>query len=158
MLRPRAGECLFLELLETQICQLLYPKEGKDYFSLSCIDQLVDATADHELMNFANAYYAYNQIHMHEPDQIKMTFVSHGMYCYKVMTFGVKNARAMYQHLVNHMFADQIGRTMEVYVDDMLVKSLTAGDHGRNLREMFALLRKYKMKLNPNKCIFGVDN
>ena len=56
------------------------------------------------------------------------------------------------------MFANQIGKTMEVYVDDMLVKSLKARDHVRDLREMFTILRRYKMKLNPNKCAFGVES
>ena len=74
-----------------------------------------------------DAYSGYNQIRMHEPDQIKTTFVTDcGLYCYKVMPFGLKNAGATYQRLVNRIFADLIGKTMEVYVDDMLVKSLLA--------------------------------
>ena len=96
---------------------------------------------------------------MHEPDQIKTTFVTdRGLYCYKVMPFGLKNAGATYQRLVNRIFADLIGKTMEVYVDDMLVKSLLATNHVDNLREMFLILRRYKMKLNPNKCVFGVES
>ena len=64
---------------------------------------------------------------MHKPDQIKMTFVTdRGLYCYKVMPFGLINAGATYQRLVNPIFADLIGKTMEVYVDDMLVKTLLA--------------------------------
>ena len=96
---------------------------------------------------------------MHEPDQIKTTFVTdRGLYCYKVMPFGLKNAGATYQRLVNRIFADLIGKTMEVYVDDMLVKSLLATNHVDNLREMFLILRRYKMKLNPNKSVFGVES
>ena len=72
------------------------------------------------------------------------------------MPFGLKNVDATYQRLVNTMFAAQIGRTMEVYVDDMLVKSKQADDHVRHLKESFDVLRKYKMKLNPKKCVFGV--
>ena len=72
------------------------------------------------------------------------------------MPFGLKNARATYQRLVNKMFKQQIGKTMEVYVDDMLVKSLKADEHINNLRESFEVLREYKMKLNPAKCAFGV--
>jgi hypothetical protein len=80
---------------------------------------------------------------MHEPDQIKTTFVTErGLYCYKVMPFGLKNAGATYQRLVNWIFADLIGKTMEVYVDDMLVKSLLATNHVDNLREMFLILRR----------------
>ena len=84
---------------------------------------------------------------MHESDQIKTTFITNcGLYCYKVMPFGLKNAGATYQKLVNRMFANQI------------VKSLKACDHVRDLREMFTILRRYKMKLNPNKCAFGVES
>ena len=59
--------------------------------------------------------------------------------------------------MVNRIFTDLIGKTMEVYVDDMLVKSLLATNHVDDLREMFLILRRYKMKLNPNKCVFGVE-
>ena len=81
-----------------------------------------------------------------------------GLYCYKVMLFGLKNAGATYQRLVNRMFAEQIGRTMEVYVDDMLVKSKEACSHVKNLEETFKVLRRFRMKLNPEKCSFGVSS
>ncbi|KAL5575294.1 hypothetical protein UlMin_016993 [Ulmus minor] len=96
---------------------------------------------------------------MHQPDQEHTAFLTdQGLYCYKVMPFGLKNAGATYQRLVNKMFKQQIGRTMEVYVDDMLVKSLKADKHIDNLRESFEVLREYKMKLNPAKCAFGVTS
>jgi hypothetical protein len=102
-----------------------------------------------------DAYSGYNQIVMHEPDKSKTTFVTDkGLYCYRVMPFGLKNAGATYQRLVNKMFARQIGRTMEVYLDDMLVKSVKAADQ----EEMFLILREYRMKLNPSKCAFGVSS
>ncbi|KAL5543255.1 hypothetical protein UlMin_010965 [Ulmus minor] len=69
-----------------------------------------------------------------------------------------ENAGATYQRLVNKMFKDQIGKTMEVYVDDMLVKSLKTEEHIQNLTETFEILRRYKMKLNPSKCAFGVSS
>ena len=72
------------------------------------------------------------------------------------MPFGLKNAGATYQRLVNHMFCPQIGRNVEVYVDDMLVKSLDKGKHLDDLQETFDTLRRYNMKLNPSKCTFGV--
>ena len=74
------------------------------------------------------------------------------------MPFCLKNVGATYQRLVNKMFKQQIGKTMEVYVDDMLVKSLKADEHINNLKESFEVLRKYKMKLNPAKCAFGVTS
>ena len=96
---------------------------------------------------------------MNEEDQEKTTFVtSQGLYSYKVMSFSLKNAGATYQRLVNHMFSKQIGRNMEVYMDDMLLKSKTAQLHLDDLRETFDTLRKYQMRLNQVKCIFGVSS
>ena len=74
------------------------------------------------------------------------------------MPFGLKNTGATYQRLVNHMFRPQIGRNVEVYVDDMLVKSVDEGSHLDDLQETFETLRRYKMKLNPSKCAFGVSS
>uniref|UniRef100_A0A2N9GIU6 Uncharacterized protein n=1 Tax=Fagus sylvatica TaxID=28930 RepID=A0A2N9GIU6_FAGSY len=105
----------------------------------------------------ANVVMAYNQIVMDEDDQEKTSFItSRGLFCYKVMPFGLKNAGATYQRLMNRMFHDQIGRNVEVYVDDMLVKSKEEDGHLDDLRETFQTLRKYQMKLNPSKCAFGV--
>ena len=73
------------------------------------------------------------------------------------MPFGLKNAGATYQRLVNHMFRPQIGQNIEVYVDDMLVKSLDEERHLDDLQETFNTLRRHQMKLNPNKCVFGVS-
>lgn len=99
----------------------------KDSFPLPRIDTLVDSTVGHQTLSFMDAFSRYNQIKMYEPDQEKIAFITdRGLYCYQVMPFGLKNARATYQRLVNEMFKDQIGRNVEVYVDDMLVKSLRA--------------------------------
>ena len=73
------------------------------------------------------------------------------------MPFGLKNARATYQRLVNRMFQKQIGTTMEVFIDDMLVKSIIAELHITHLSEAFQVLREYNMKLNPAKCAFEVS-
>ncbi|KAM6555169.1 hypothetical protein CsatB_015931 [Cannabis sativa] len=106
-----------------------------------------------------DAYSGYNQISMHPPDQEHTSFRTDvGLYCYKVMPFGLKNAGATYQRLVNRMFKEQIGRNMEVYVDDMLVKSKKAQGHIEDLKECFEILRQYRMKLNPLKCSFGVSS
>ncbi|CAL9018622.1 unnamed protein product, partial [Prunus brigantina] len=129
----------------------------KDSFPLPRIDQLVDATAGHALLSFMDAYSGYNQIFMHPEDQAHTSFITdRGLYCYKVMPFGLKNAGATYQRLVNSIFAPLIGNTMEVYVDDMLVKSRTTDQHIPNLSAMFTILKQYKMRLNPTKCAFGV--
>ena len=104
-----------------------------------------------------DAFSGYNQIKMAEEDQEKTAFItSQGLYCYKVMPFRLKNAGATYQRLVNKIFSEKIGRNMEVYVDDMLVKSKEELTHLDDLKETFATLRQYQMKLNPSKCAFGV--
>ena len=96
---------------------------------------------------------------MTEEDQEKTAFItSRDLFCYKAMPFGLKNAGATYQRLVNKMFHDQIGRNMEVYMDDMLVKSKKDKDHLADLKETFQTLRRYNMKLNPAKCVFGVSS
>ncbi|XP_077242568.1 uncharacterized protein LOC143883090 [Tasmannia lanceolata] len=100
--------------------------------------------------------FGYNQIRMYESDIPKTSFVTdQGTYCYRVMPFGLKNAGATYQRLVNKLFKEQIGRNMEVYVDDMLVKSRSAKDHVSDLKETFQVLKEHNMKLNPTKCTFG---
>ena len=104
-----------------------------------------------------DAFSRYNQIRMYEADQEKTSFVtSQGLFCYKVMPFGLKNEGATYQRLMNKMFARQIVRNVQVYVDDMLVKSRREEDHLADLKEMFDTLRSFNMKLNPEKCAFGV--
>ena len=117
----------------------------KDSFPLPRIELIVDATAGHELLSFMDAFSGYNQISMDPNDQEKTSFVTaQGTYCYRVMPFGLKNAGATYQRLVNRMFQKQIGTTMEVYIDDILVKSTTADLHIAHLFETFQILRDYK--------------
>ena len=102
----------------------------KDIYPLPRIDQLVDSIAGHRLLSFMDAFFGYNQIRMDEVDQEKTFFVSsQGLFCYKVMPFGLKNVGATYPRLVNYMFHPQIGWNVEVYVDDMLVKSQDEGEH-----------------------------
>ena len=92
-----------------------------------------------------------------EADQEKTSFVtSQSLFCYKVMSFGLKNAGATYQRLMNKMFALQIRRNVQVYIGDMLVKSIREDDHLDDLKETFDTLCSYNMKLNPNKCAFRV--
>ena len=88
---------------------------------------------------------------MHPPDaKKKITFITpHGQYCYKVMPFGLKNVGATYQRLVTKMFRPLLGKTIEAYIDDMLVKSKECPDHAEHLQEAFELMRAYGMKLIP---------
>ena len=129
----------------------------KDSYPLPRIDTLVDSTARHQLLSFMDAFSSYNQIKMDKSDQEKTSFVtSQGLYCYKVMAFRLKNVEATYQRLMNKMFAHQIGWNVQVYVDDMLMKSLREDAYLDDLKETFDSLRSFNMKLNPNKCTFRV--
>ena len=95
---------------------------------------------------------------MDPSDKEKTSFVTgQGTYCYQVMPFGLKNAGATYKRLVNKMFQKQIGASMEVYIDDMLMKSVKAKLHVAHLDESFQVLKNYNMKLNLTKCAFGVS-
>ena len=106
----------------------------KDSYPLPRIDQLVDTIMGHKLLSFMDAFSGYNQIRMDEANQKNTSFVtSQGLFYYKVMPFSLKNAGATYQRLVNHMFRSQIRRNVEVYVNDMLVKSQDEGKHLDNL-------------------------
>ncbi|KAL0433276.1 UNVERIFIED_CONTAM: hypothetical protein Slati_2661900 [Sesamum latifolium] len=130
----------------------------KDFYPLPRIDQLVDSTSGCELLSMMDASQGYHQIMLAPEDRKRVSFItSAGTFCYTAMPFGLKNAGATYQRLVDKIFRHQIGRNMEVYVDDMLVKSKKAPDHVKDLEETFFVLRKYKLKLNPGKCAFGVQ-
>ena len=118
----------------------------------------MDVIAGHELLSFMDAFSGYNQIRMDPSDQEKTSFVmEQGTYCYQVMLFGLKNAEAAYQRIMNKMFQKQIGASMEVYIDDMLVKSVKAELQVAHLDESFQVLKNYNMKLNPTKCAFEVS-
>ena len=96
---------------------------------------------------------------MHLPNVEKTTFITpRGLYYYNVMPFGLKNNGLTYQRMVTKIFRPLIGKTIEVYINDMLVKSKECPDHEKHLQETFELLRRYDMKLNPLKCAFGVNS
>ena len=114
----------------------------KDSFLVPRIDQMLDATAGHELLSFIDAYSGYNQNPMFLRDEEYTAFITdRGLYCYKVMPFGLKNARATYQRLVNKIFAELLGVSIEVYIDDMLVKSARINDHVTHLDQIFSIIR-----------------
>ena len=130
----------------------------KDSFPLPRIYKIVDASDGHGMLSFLDAFSGYHQIPMHSPDAEKTSFIApHGLYCYNVMPFDLKNVGATYQRLVTKMFRPLLGSTLEVYTDDMLVKSKQRPNHAAHLQQTFNLLRKYGMKLNPLKCAFGVS-
>jgi hypothetical protein len=94
---------------------------------------------------------------MKESDQLATSFITpFGMFCYVTMPFGLRNAGATYQRCMQHVFGDHIGRTVEAYVDDIVVKTRTADDLVGDLSIAFGCLRASGVKLNPEKCVFGV--
>ena len=130
----------------------------KDNFPLPHIDHIVDVSTEHGMLSFLDAFSGYHQIPMHPPDVEKTSFITpHRLFCYNVLPFGLKNARATYQRLVTKMFRPLLRKTMVVYIDDMLVKSKKRLDHTTHLQQAFELLKAYGMKLNPTKCAFGVS-
>ena len=130
----------------------------KNSFPLPHIDQIVDASTRHGMLSFLNAFSRYHQIPMHQPDVEKTSFITpHGLFCYNVMPFGLKNAWATYQRVVTKMFRPFLGKTMEVCIDDMLVKFKERPYHTTHLQQTFELLKAYGMKLNPIKCVFGIS-
>jgi hypothetical protein len=95
---------------------------------------------------------------MKESDQLATSFITpFGMFCYVTMLFGLRNAGATYQRCMQHVFGDHIGRTVEAYLDDIVVKTRKAGDLVSDLRMAFGCLRANGVKLNPEKCVFGVS-
>jgi len=131
----------------------------KDPFGLPRIDEVIDSTAGYELLSFLNCYSGYHQTSLKEEDQIKTSFITpFGVYCYTTMSFGLKNAGATYQRAIQMCLDQQIGRNIEAYIDDVVVKSRATDNLIADLEEMFASLKRYRWKLNPSKCIFGVPS
>jgi len=110
------------------------------------------------MLSFLDAFSGYNQIKMHPRDESKTTFMTETFcYCYKVMSFGLKNAGATYQRLMDKVFETMLGMNVQAYVDNMVVTSHEREQHTVDLEELFATIAKYRLKLNPEKCVFGVE-
>ena len=110
-------------------------------------------------MSFLDVFQGYHQIPLALEDQEKTAFVTHtGNYHYKVMPFGLKNAGSTYQRMTTRMFEPQLGKNIEVYIDDMVVKSKVVSDHVKDLGNIFEIMRKHKLRLNASKCSFGVGS
>ena len=108
-------------------------------------------------MSFLDAFQGYHQIPLATDDQEKMAFLTPmGNYHYKVMPFGLKNAGLTYQRMMTKMFELQLGKNVEVYIDDMVVKSKLVSEHLADLENIFKILRRHKLRLNASKCSFGV--
>ncbi|KAL0557043.1 hypothetical protein IC582_005561 [Cucumis melo] len=131
----------------------------KDDFPLPIMEIMIDATAGHEALSFVDGSSGYNQIRMALDDEEKTTFrTPKGIYCYKVMPFGLKNAGATYQRAMQMIFDDMLHKHIECYVDNLVVKSKKKCDHLKYLKLVLDCLIKYQLRMNPLKCAFGVTS
>ena len=129
----------------------------KDPFPMPKIDKLVDAIISHPRMSFLDAFQGYHQIPLAVNDQEKTAFVTPiGNYHYKVMPFELKNAGSTYQRMMTRMFESLLGKNIEIFIDDMVVKSKMVSEHLGDLRIIFEILKNYKLHLNASKCSFGI--
>ena len=130
----------------------------KDMCVMLITDMLVDFTANNELLSFMDGFSGYNQILIVVDDISKTTFKcpsSLGTFEWMVMPFGLKNAGATYQRDMNAIFHNMLGHHMEIYIDDIVVKSKKVIEHVNHLRKSFEMMRLHQLKLNPLKCAVG---
>ena len=119
----------------------------------------MDATVGHPLLSFLDVFQGYHQIPLALEDQEKTGFVTPiGNYHYKIMPFRLKNAGSIYQRMMTGMFEPQLGKNIEIYIDDILVKSKLESKHVNNLGNIFEILRWHKLQFNASKCSFRVES
>ncbi|GJV58497.1 reverse transcriptase domain-containing protein [Tanacetum coccineum] len=129
----------------------------KDSYPLPDMDQKIESLEGFKLKCFLDAYKGYHQIRMAREEGGKTSFyIEQGTLCYEKMPFGLKNAGATYQRLMDNMFASQLGKNIEIYVDDMVVKRRNEDNQIADIVETFDILRKVNMKLNQKRCTFRV--
>jgi hypothetical protein len=129
----------------------------KDPFPLPHIDQIIDSTAGCARLFFLDAYLGYNLIKLKVEDEEKTAFITpYGIFCYQVMPFGLKNAGATYQRMMQNCLGSQIGRNIQVYMNDVVITTRKEESLITDLKETFDNLDRYKLKLNLTKCSFGV--
>ena len=120
---------------------------------------MVDATTGHKALSFMDGSSGYNQIQMNLMDEELTAFhTPKGIYCFKVMPFGLKNTGATYQRDMQKIFDNVFHKYVECYVDDLVVKTKRREDHLVDLQSMFNHLRKYQLKMSPRKCVSGVTS
>ena len=129
----------------------------KDPFALPRIDQVIDSIAGCEMPSFLDAYSGYHQIKLNPGDRLKTAFIiPFRAFFYLTMTFDLRNAGATFQRCMQKCLLKQLGRNAHVYVDDIVVKTEKRGTLLEDLKETFDNLRRFQIKLNPEKCVFGV--
>jgi hypothetical protein len=132
----------------------------KDEYPMPVAETFVNAAAGLKILSIMDGNASYNQIFMALEDIHKTAFRvpgAVGLFEYVVMTFGLKNAGATYQHAMNYIFHDLISKLVEIYIDDIVVKSASVEGHLGDLRKVLEQTRRYGLKMNPKKCAFGVS-
>jgi hypothetical protein len=130
----------------------------KDPYPLPRIDQIVDSTSGCDLLSFIDAYSGFHQIKMAKDDRKHTAFIIvDGLYCYIVMPYGLLNALPIFAHAMNISLGDLVREIVEVYVDDIVVKTRESNSLLENLAQVFDKLRATSTKLNPEKCVFDVS-
>jgi hypothetical protein len=133
----------------------------KDEYPMPVAEMLINTAAGNKILSFMDGNAGYNQIFMAPGDIHKTAFRVPGvmgLFKYVVMTFGLKNAGTTYQRAMNYIYHDLIGKLVEIYIDDAVVKStLIGGGHLGDLRRVFERTRRFELKMNPKKCAFGVS-
>jgi hypothetical protein len=130
----------------------------KEPYPLPRIDQIVDSTSGCDLLSFLDVYSGFQQIQMSRGDRKHTTFVIvDGLYCYVVMSYGLKNALPTFVRAMSKTFGDLIRDKVEVYVDNIVVKTKRRSTLVEDLSLVFDKLRATRTKLNPDKCVFGIS-
>jgi len=131
----------------------------KDEFPLPITDIIIDNTCGFERMSFMDDFSAYNQIKMYPNDEKHTSFrTSLGVYCYAVMSFGLKNVSATYQRVMSIIFHDHLWKMMECYVDDIVVKNRSKNNHLDDLRIVVNIMRAHQLKMSPTKSFLRVSS
>ncbi|XP_016501455.2 uncharacterized protein LOC107819815 [Nicotiana tabacum] len=144
-------------LIETEVNKLIEASFGE--FPLHIPELMINATTGYEAMSFMDGSSGYNQIRMALKDEELTAFrTPKGIYCYKIMPFGLKNVVATYQRAMQNIFDDMLHKNAECYINDLVVKSRKKDDHLQDLRMVFERLRRYQLRMNPLKCAFGVTS
>ena len=124
----------------------------KDEYPMPIANMLIDAASGHRIISFLDGNAGYNQIFMVKEDISKTAFICLGfvgLFEWVVMTFGLKNVGATYQRAMNLIFHDLLGIVLEVYIDNIVVKSAGKNSHIADLRLAFEKMRRYSLKMNP---------
>jgi hypothetical protein len=132
----------------------------KDEYPMPVVETLINAAASNKILSFMDGNASYNHIFMAPEDIQKAAFRvpgAMGLFEYVVMTFGLKNADTTYQRDMNYIYHDLIGKLVEIYIDDVVVKSTSTGGHSEDLRKVLERTRRFRLKMNPKKCAFGVS-